>query len=170
MSKDVGASMGSVLGQIAVIVASACYAGSAVFARKFTENMPGIWRSVIPLLSSTLVMWLATFTIERPVEIPQLGITWIALLWLGVFGSGFAFILAYYLIHEIGPTRTTMVTYLFPLGGVILGVTFLNELLTWQLITGAILIIASLAIANRQPGKETAAGKAEGTPSKETIA
>jgi drug/metabolite transporter (DMT)-like permease len=41
-----------------------------------------------------------------------------------------------------------MVTYLFPLGGVVLGVTFLNEQLTWQVIAGALLIIASLAIAN----------------------
>jgi drug/metabolite transporter (DMT)-like permease len=76
------------------------------------------------------------------------------LLWLGVFGSGVAFVMAYYLIHEIGPTRTTMVTYLFPLGGVILGVTFLNEELTWQLITGAILIILSLVVANWEPKKQ----------------
>ena len=82
---------------------------------------------------------------------PQLGMTWVALLWLGVLGSGLAFVMAYYLIHEIGPTRTTMVTYLFPLGGVILGVTFLHEQLTWQMITGAALIIASLAVANWEP-------------------
>ena len=74
-------------------------------------------------------------------------------LFLGVFGSGLAFVLAYYLIHEIGPTRTTMVTYLFPLGGVILGTTFLSEQLTWQLITGAILIVSSLAVANWEPKK-----------------
>jgi drug/metabolite transporter (DMT)-like permease len=96
-------------------------------------------------------MWLATFLFETPVQMPQLGITWIALLWLGIFGSGLAFMMAYYLIHEIGPTRTTMVTYLFPLGGVLLGVTFLNEQLTWQLITGAILIILSLIVANWEP-------------------
>jgi drug/metabolite transporter (DMT)-like permease len=47
-----------------------------------------------------------------------------------------------------------MVTYLFPLGGVILDVIFLNERLTWQLITGAVLIIASLAVANWQPAQE----------------
>jgi drug/metabolite transporter (DMT)-like permease len=106
-------------------------------------------------------MWLATFLVERPVEIPQLGITWVALLWLGILGSGFAFILAFYLIHEIGPTRMSMVSYLFPLGGVILGVTFLHEPLTWQLITGAILIVASLAVANWQPANNPAPGMVE---------
>jgi len=152
MSKDLlNASTNSVLGQAAVILASAFYAVSSVYVRKTTEDTPGILRSAVPLISASAVMWLATFLFEQPVEMPQLGITWVALLWLGIFGSGLAFVMAYYLIHEIGPTRTTMVTYLFPLGGVILGVTFLNEQLTWQLVTGAILIIMSLAVANWEP-------------------
>jgi len=56
--------------------------------------------------------------------------------------------MAFYLIHEIGPTRSTMVTYIFPLGGVILGVTFLHEQITWQLLLGGILIVSSLLIVN----------------------
>jgi drug/metabolite transporter (DMT)-like permease len=154
MSKDIGDSLGSVLGQLAVVLASAFYAGGAVYARKTTQHMPGIMRSAGPLLPATVVMWLATFLVESPVEIPQLGITWIALLFLGILGSGFAFVLSYYLIHEIGPTRTSMVTYLFPLGGVILGVAFLNEELSWQLLVGAVLIVLSLAVANIQPQKQ----------------
>ena len=155
MSKDLfNASTNSLLGQAAVILASAFYAVSSVYVRKTTEEMPGIMRSAIPLISASAVMWLSTFVFESPVQLPQLGITWIALLWLGIFGSGLAFVMAYYLIHEIGPTRTTMVTYLFPLGGVILGVTFLNEELTWQLITGAVLIVLSLVVANWEPKKQ----------------
>ena len=159
MSKDIGASTGSLLGEGAVVLASAFYAGSSVYARKTTENMPSIMRSVGPLISSTAVMWLATATIERPLRVPHLPITWIALLWLGILGSGFAFVLSYYLIHEIGPTRTTMVTYIFPLGGVILGVGFLGEQLSWQLLAGAGLIIASLAIANLRPKEPAAANQ-----------
>ena len=99
-------------------------------------------------------MWLAAVTVERPITIPHLPITWIALLWLGILGSGLAFILNYYLIHEIGPTRTTMVTYLFPFGGVILGVAFLHEQLSWQVLVGGALIVASLAVANWQRQKD----------------
>lgn len=148
MSKDMHASTSSLLGQVAVIVASLFYAISSVYARRVTEDTPGILRSAGPLVSASAIMSLGAFVFESPVRIPELGITWIALVFLGVVGSGVAFIMAYYLIHEIGPTRTTMVTYLFPLGGVILGVTFLNEQLTWQVIAGAVLIVASLAIAN----------------------
>ena len=164
MSKDIGASPSSLFGQAAVIVASLFYAISAVYARKVTEDTPGILRSAGPLVSATATMWLGALIFENPVEIPQIGITWVALLFLGVLGSGLAFVLAYYLIHEIGPTRTTMVTYLFPLGGVILGVAVLHEQLTWQVIAGAILIIASLAIANWVP-KQQAVDKRQQIPS-----
>jgi drug/metabolite transporter (DMT)-like permease len=152
MYRDIGSSTGSLPGQLAVILASAFYAGSAIYVRKVTVETAGIVRSAGPLVSGSAIMWLAAFLFERPVQVPALPITWIALLFLGVLGSGFAFLLAFYLIHEIGPTRTTMVTYLFPLGGVILGVSFLNEQLTWELVTGAALIIVSLAVTNWRSG------------------
>lgn len=148
MSKDIGSSAGSILGQGAVILASAFYAGSSIYARKFTEDTPGIFRSMGPLVSATAVMWLASLFFEAPVKVPDTSIIWIALLWLGILGSGAAFIMLFYLIHEIGPTRTTMVTYLFPLGGVTLGVIFLHETLTWEIIVGAVLILTSLVVAN----------------------
>ena len=154
MSKDIGNSLGSLLGQLAIVLASAFYAGSGVYARKTTHAMPGIMRSAGPLLPATVVMWLTLLMVESPVKLPQLGITWIALLFLGVLGSGFAFVLSYYLLHEIGPTRTSMVTYLFPLGGVVLGVVFLNEDLSWQLVVGAVLIVLSLIVANMQSQKQ----------------
>ena len=161
MSKDIGNSASPLLGQGAVILASVFYAGSSVYVRKTTEDTPGVVRSAGPLISAAAVMWLSTFLFEQPVQLPHLSITWIALLWLGVFGSGLAFVLAYYLIHEIGPTRTTMVTYLFPLGGVILGVVFLHEQLSWPLIVGGILIVSSLVVANWQPANHSTLHKAE---------
>ncbi|MFN2121660.1 MAG: DMT family transporter [Anaerolineales bacterium] len=153
MSRDLGSSTSSLLGEGAVVLASVFYAGSSVFARKSTEHAPAIIRSVGPLISSTALMWVALPIAGGPVSFPHLPLTWIALLWLGILGSGFAFVLLYYLIHAIGPTRTTMVTYLFPLGGVILGVSFLGEPLTWQLIAGGVLIVSSLAVANSRIGQ-----------------
>ncbi len=151
MSKDIGASTGSLLGQLAVILACVFYAASSIIARVFTEDTPATLRGLGPLASASAVMITSAFIFESPIKVPALPITWVALLWMGVFGSGLAFIMLFYLIHEIGPTRTTMVTYLFPLGGVTLGVIFLNEQLTWQIVTGAALILISLGIANWSP-------------------
>lgn len=151
LSEDLFAGVhGSVLGQAAVILASIFYAGSSVYARKKTQSAPGLVRGAAPLVSATLIMWLVAPVLESPLKVPQLPLTWIAVLWLGILGSGLALILWYYLLHEIGPTRTGMVTYIFPLGGVVLGVIFLNEQLSWQLAVGALLIIASIVVVNWQ--------------------
>jgi drug/metabolite transporter (DMT)-like permease len=154
LSQDfVAGTHNSVIGQAAVILASLFYAGSAVYARKLTQHVDGIVRGAMPLITSTIFMWIVGPLTEKPFEFPSLSLTWIAILWLGILGSGLAVIMLYYLIHEIGPTRASMVTYLFPVGGVILGVIFLNEQLSWQLIVGTLLIIASLAVVNWKPKK-----------------
>ncbi|MFN8413344.1 MAG: EamA family transporter [Anaerolineales bacterium] len=152
LSKDLLASAhNSVIGQGAVILAALFYAGSAVYARRVTQHVPGGVRAAFPLFTATIFMWALGPFIEVPFKIPALPITWVAALWLGVLGSGVAMILNYYLLHEVGPTRTTLVTYVFPPGGVILGVIFLHEQLSWQLFAGAALIIASLVVVNWKP-------------------
>ena len=151
LSKDIGASRSSILGEAAVIIASIFYAGSTVYLRRTTQTVHSILGSAGPLLSASFVMWLMTFFTEKSVQLPKLPLTWIALLFLGVIGSGFAFTMEFYLIHKIGPTKTSMVTYIYPLGGVILGIAFLHEQITWQLPCGAIFIIASLVVANLHP-------------------
>ena len=143
----------SLIGQAAVIVASASYAVSYIYARRNTHNIPGEIRGTLPLVSALLVIGSAAPVAESPFRIPQLPLTWIALLWLGVLGTGLALIMQYHLVHEIGPTRATLVTYLLPLGGVMLGVVFLHEALTWQLLAGATLIISSIAVVNWNPKK-----------------
>jgi len=156
LSKDlsVGAH-NSIIGQAAIILAAIFYAGSSVYARRATQEASGLVRGAAPLVPATVLMWLVAPAVESPFKIPQLPLTWIAILWLGVLGSGLALIIWYYLLHEIGPTRTGMVTYIFPLGGVILGVIFLDENLSWQLALGALLIISSIVVVNWQ-GKNKA--------------
>jgi GntR family transcriptional regulator / MocR family aminotransferase len=67
------------------------------------------------------------------------------------------------LVVELGVARAPQarLVYLtpfhqFPLGGVSLGVLFLSEQLTWQLMTGAILIVLSLVVANWTPKRQRA--------------
>ncbi|MGB9898441.1 DMT family transporter, partial [Thermanaerothrix sp.] len=75
-------------------------------------------------------------------------ITWVAALWLGLMGSCVATLLYYSLLQSIGPTRTTLVTYIFPLVGVILGAIFLHERPDWHLLAGGSLIISGVAVVN----------------------
>ncbi|HEX6034840.1 MAG TPA: EamA family transporter [Anaerolineales bacterium] len=154
LSTDLSASVhSSVIGQGAVILAAIFYAWSAVFARRATQHVAGLARGAAPLITATIFMWPIAPFVEKPFQIPTLPLTWVAALWLGILGSGLATLMFYYLIHEIGPTRATLVTYLSPIGGVILGVIFLNEHLSWQLLVGTVLILGSLVVVNWKPAE-----------------
>ena len=91
---------------------------------------------------------------ERPIVLPALPLTWVATLWLGLLGSCLAYIIYFKLLHEIGPTRMSMVTYIPPLVGVLLGVFFLGEQFHWQALFGALLILSGISLVNlrRNPG------------------
>jgi len=160
LSKDLSTSAhNSVLGQGAVILAAIFYAWSAVFARRATQHVAGLARGAAPLITATIFMWITAPFIEKPFQIPTLSLTWVAALWLGILGTGLAVLMFYYLIHEIGPTRATLVTYLFPIGGVFLGVIFLREHLSWQLLIGTFLIVGSLAVVNWKPAERMERGQ-----------
>jgi len=135
-------------GQLAVLIASVSYAGTAVFARKTTQGISPVALALVPLIGADIFMWMITPIVESPLSLPSLPITWLAVIWLGLLGTCIAFLLYYYLLHSVGPTRTALVTYVFPLVSVVLGVIFLNELLDWQLVVGGALVVGSIVFVN----------------------
>lgn len=151
VSRDInGAIQSSLLGQLAVLGAAISYAFSSIFARRTTQNTDPMLRAMIPLLGADMLMWFSASIVESPLNLPALPLTWLAIVWLGVIGVAFAVILYFYLLHAVGPTRTTLVTYIFPLVGVFLGVILLHERFDWQLAQGAFLVVGSIALVNRR--------------------
>ena len=151
LSKDLTAGFhGSLAGQLAVLLASVSYAISSVFARRTTKGLDQTIQAIVPLIGADVLMWSLASAVDAPITLPAIRLTWVAILWLGIMGTGLAFLLYFYLLHSVGPTRTALVTYVFPLVAVILGVVFLNESLDWQLAAGAVLIIASVVLVNRR--------------------
>jgi drug/metabolite transporter (DMT)-like permease len=149
------------LGQLAVLAAAACYATAATFTRRHLRGHAPLVQSMMNLLFADVLLWMALPIAERPVEFPALPLTWLALVWLGILGSCVAYLLYFYLIHHWGPTRTSLVTYVFPVVGVILGVAFLNEVADLRLVVGTVLVVAGIALVNlrlrRRPVVQSAA-------------
>jgi len=157
MSRDLGPGdlRGNVLGQLAVLAASLAYAGSSVFARRSLRQVDSVVQAFVPLLAADSLIWLSAGLAEAPLRFPRLPITWLALAWLGLLGSCLAYLLYFYLLHALGPTRATMVTYVFPVVGVVLGVVFLAERADWHLAVGAALVALAMGVVNRRPKPST---------------
>lgn len=139
---------GNLWGQLAVIAASICYATAITFSRRHLRNQPPVVQSFMVLLIADAVIWPATLMVDRPFHLPHLPVTWLALAWLGLLGSCFAYLMFFYLINAWGPTRASLVTYVFPVIGVILGIVFLKETADWRLIVGMLLIAGAVLAVN----------------------
>jgi drug/metabolite transporter (DMT)-like permease len=63
---------------------------------------------------------------------------------LGVLSTGIAYVLNYRLIQDEGPTAASMTNYLTPVVAVLLGIAFVDEQLTWNLIIGTAMILVGL--------------------------
>jgi drug/metabolite transporter (DMT)-like permease len=89
--------------------------------------------------------------VERPLNLPDSALAWFAIAWLGVLGSCTAYLLFFFLINRWGPTRASLVTYVFPVIGLLLGIVFLNEAADWHLLAGSVLIVGGIVVVNLRP-------------------
>jgi len=145
-----GATRMVLLGQGAMLLSSSFYAVSNVYARAKLKGVPTIVQAFYTMLLADAVMWMVTPVIERPFTFPVGGLTWLAITWLGILGAGVSYVIFYYLLHSIGPTRVAVVTYTLPVVGVTLGVVLLKEALTWPLVVGSVLIVSGVWGVNRR--------------------
>jgi drug/metabolite transporter (DMT)-like permease len=87
------------------------------------------------------------------------GGTIVSVVWLGLIGSGLAFLAFFYLLDRWGATRTALVAYLLPVVGIVLGVLVLQESVTLPMLGGTALIIGGIALANSRFGHRRLAGR-----------
>ncbi|MFN7037461.1 MAG: DMT family transporter, partial [Bellilinea sp.] len=149
VSDELGAAMtGERWGQLGVLTASLSYAVAIIFARRRTFDLAPVVQALGQNFFANLTVWGLALGLEGGLRLPRLPMTWLAILWLGIMATCIGTVLYYGLLKEVGPTRTTLVTYLFPLVGVVLGVIFLQEALDWRILLGGVLILSGIAIVN----------------------
>lgn len=139
-----------VLGQLAVLAAASCYALSATFARKHLQNYDHspLGQAAALMIIADISMWLLTPLEHWPIQIPHLETTWLALIIVGTFGTALGYLCFFHLIKTWGPTKTSLVTYTFPVVGISLGILFLNEPFDSGMAWGTLLIVLGVFVVN----------------------
>ncbi|GAA4928658.1 DMT family transporter [Streptomyces coeruleoprunus] len=84
----------------------------------------------------------------------------LAVVALGALGTGFAVLVQYGIVAEVGPTTGQMVTYFIPVIATAAGVTLLGEQLSWNTPVGALIVLAGAALT------QSRAPRAEGKPAR----
>lgn len=146
-----GVGSGALAGQLACLVAAACYGVAITYTRKYLSP-----RGYAPLVLAAAQLMCATATLAVLVPLWATGPVRLAprvvasILALGAFGTGIAYLLFYRLIAEVGATAASTVTYLAPLVAVAVGVAVLGETVAWNDFVGAGVVLLGVAVAGGQ--------------------
>jgi len=142
-----GVGENQLLGVVALLLAVSCYGYS----------FPYTTRKILPLglkpeAAATVQLILAAITLlplylfdgiaEDNYQLNSL----LAILALGVLGSGFAYIWNFSIIAAAGGSIASTVTYVTPVVAVFVGWLFLGEQITWHEPVGAVFVILGAAI------------------------
>ena len=101
------------------------------------------------LIWGTLVLLPVSLFFEQPWNLtPRLDST-LALIYLGIFSTGIAWLLRFYILKHNGLVFQAQVAYLIPIFGVILGFLILNEAITPKVIITLITVIIGIYIVKK---------------------
>jgi drug/metabolite transporter (DMT)-like permease len=131
-----------------LLAAVTCYGFSFPYSRRFilpAQLAPEVMAATQVTLGAITLLPLYLFDGIAKDEY-RLGPV-LAMLVLGVFGSGFAYIWNFTIMRAAGSAIASSVTYVTPLVAVLVGFVFLSEIPHWYEPVGAVIVLLGAAIA-----------------------
>ncbi len=139
---------GDLLSVGAVGLAALGYAIGPILASTKLAGLPALGISTLALALNAVgyapFAWLTRPTGTVPAQ------AWLAVAVLGVLCSAVAFVVFFALVAEVGPARTTVITYVNPAVAVLLGVLVLGEPVTVGIMVGFPLVLLGSILATRR--------------------
>jgi drug/metabolite transporter (DMT)-like permease len=136
--------------QLVAVLASISYAAAAIFSRRELRKLDPMMTATGTLTMGALSLLVFIIVTRQP--LPNFATiqpdALRSVLVLGFFNTFVAYLLFFSILPLWGAARTSMVTYIMPPIGIVLGVLFENERLDIQLVIGAILILGGVILAN----------------------
>lgn len=143
------------LGQLAIVAASFCYALGGTYSRRAIQSrLDPLVVAAGAMTVAAVITGLATVLSPlvggpSPVDITALrGNVLGAVLALSVVNTFGAYLIFYPLVAVLGAAQTSMVTYVIPVVGLLLGAVFLGELVDGRLLLGALMILGGIGIVS----------------------
>jgi drug/metabolite transporter (DMT)-like permease len=148
-------------GQLMCFGAAACYGFAIPYQKRFLSHSgeSGLALSAGFLIcASALLAVIAPFVAGgAPPALGSLSPEVVgSVLALGALGTGLAFVIHMRNIRIVGASTASMVTYLVPIFAIVVGVSVLSEELTWYQPVGALIVLAGVAVSQRQPHRAPA--------------
>ncbi len=136
---------------VVLMSAVTCYGISFPYTRRFVMPYGLKSESIVSmqllLAAITLLPFFLFNGVERYEYMPG---PLLAMLALGVFGSGLAYLWNFKVMELAGSAIASSVTYLTPVVAIIVGIIFLGEKVTWYEPVGGLIVLLGAAIAQER--------------------
>lgn len=158
-SNDLSVAGSDLSGEFALLGAALSYAVGAVYARRNMRGVPPMIPAVFQVTFALLIAGTVAVVLEHPWDVRPDGEAIFSILWLGILGSGFAYLAMFRLLAAWGATRTTLVAYEIPVVGIVLGFLVLQEPIDVRLLIGTALVVGGVALVNSRFGRKRLFGR-----------
>ena len=138
--------------QLAIVAATICYAGAAIFGTNF-RGLDPIMPAAGSLICGAVILTPLSLAIDRPWTLAPSAASLLALLALAVVSTALAFVIYFRLIRTLGSVGTTAQAYLRVPIGVAIGILFLGETPTptaWLGLACVVVGVAAMTIPVRR--------------------
>ncbi len=129
--------------QLALVAASLCYGGAALFGRQF-KGLDPLMPAAGSLICGAAVLLPLSLILDRPWTLSPSVASVQALIALSVVSTALAFVIYFRLIARLGSVATTSVAYLRVPTGVLIGMVFLGETLPPTAWAGLVLVVGGV--------------------------
>jgi drug/metabolite transporter (DMT)-like permease len=139
-----------ILAVLAMLLSSISYAVTTVFAKRSLAGVSSLRAAMGQQLGATVLLTpfgAATIAAGGSDTTPSLKVA-LAMLALGLLCTSFAYLLYFHLITESGPVRTSSVTFLIPIFGILWSAIFLDEEIRLVMLLGLGLILGSVTLVS----------------------
>ena len=138
----------NVLSALSILVGSTFYVIGGLLTIKISNKKNENVTSSILIWATIFLLPFAMY-LEKPWMLnPRLDST-ISVIYLGIFATGFAWLLRFRILIKNGLVFQSQVAYLIPIFGVILGYVFLKELITPKVLVALIAVIIGIYLVKK---------------------
>lgn len=142
-------------GAALTLFAAASYALGGIVTRRHAVLPPQVMAAG-QISVASLLLGIASAGLDSPWTLTPSPVALGALIATGLLCTAAPVLLFFKLIREVGPARTSLLTFFMPFFSLMLGTLGLGERFGWQVYAGLVLIIAGAVLIARQPKPETA--------------
>jgi len=144
---------GELVPQLAIVLATVCYAGAAVFGKAFRGFDPMV-PAAGSLLAGAVILCPVSLLVDHPWGLRPSTESLIALAALSVFSTAVALVIYFRLLHTLGTVGATAQAYLRVPVGVAIGVVFLGDVMApaaWAGLAAVVVGVICMTLPDRRP-------------------